>query len=200
MASNAYPVLQTRNGNWRSDPHYRIKGLNIPTLITSHPAKLEQYLTNFQTRSDDVFVVSYLKSGKLHTSFFLITHFVSGSCISNKKALHFVTWILFKCWPTKGNEITAVPIEFCALEKPRWWKSVMNVTSYNLELVLAIHFCVCLLNNVSISSCLNSMYPIFNVILKCLTNFNDHTSIVQKFHCVEINAGYTHRLVQLQVA
>ena len=71
MASTAYPVLQTRNGNWRSDPHYSIKGLNIPTLITSEPAKLEKYLTNFQTKSDDVFVVSYLKSGKLHTSFFL---------------------------------------------------------------------------------------------------------------------------------
>ena len=64
MPSTAYPVLQTRKGNWRSPSYYRIKGLNIPTLNTGDPAKLEQYLTNFQTKSDDVFVASYLKSGK----------------------------------------------------------------------------------------------------------------------------------------
>ena len=64
MAGAAYPVLQTRKGNWRSNAHYRIKGLNIPTAHTGDPAKLEQYLDNFQTKSDDEFVVSYPKSGK----------------------------------------------------------------------------------------------------------------------------------------
>ena len=75
MASTAYPVLQIRKGNWRSLSYYRIKGLNIPTLNTGDPAKLEQYLDNFQTKSDDVFVASYLKSGKPYTSFFFLLLF-----------------------------------------------------------------------------------------------------------------------------
>ena len=95
MASTAYPVLQTRKGNWRSLSYYRIKGLNIPTLNTGNPAKLEQYLDNFQTKSDDVFVASYLKSGKPYISFFFVVvfffHFVSRLCISTNRILFFVT-------------------------------------------------------------------------------------------------------------
>ena len=80
MASTAYPVLQIRKGNWRSLSYYRIKGLNIPTLNTGDPAKLEQYLDNFQTKSDDVFVASYLKSGKPYTSFFFFCCFFFTLC------------------------------------------------------------------------------------------------------------------------
>ena len=99
MASTAYPVLQTRKGNWRSLSYYRIKGLNIPTLNTGDPAKLEQYLDNFQTKSDDVFVASYLKSGKPYRSLFFFSFF--PLCIE-------IAMI--------GNKISDAAFEFCALE------------------------------------------------------------------------------------
>ena len=95
MASTAYPVLQTRKGNWRSLSYYRIKGLNIPTLNTGDPAKLEQYLDNFQTKSDDVFVASYLKSGKPYRCcFFFFFPILYRDCHDRKQDHWRCIWIL----------------------------------------------------------------------------------------------------------
>ena len=42
-----------------------MEGIQIPDSFAPDPVALRDYIVNFQTRSDDVFVVSYPKSGKL---------------------------------------------------------------------------------------------------------------------------------------
>ena len=40
-------------------------GVRIPAYFTTDPQLLYDFITNFQTKPDDVFIVSYPKSGKL---------------------------------------------------------------------------------------------------------------------------------------
>ena len=66
MAS--YPVFQIRKGDWRSVPLVKIVGTYIPEVFISDPAVFAHYISNLQTRSHDVFVVSYPKSGERQVS------------------------------------------------------------------------------------------------------------------------------------
>ena len=59
-----FPILQEIEGEWRSSKTVEIMGLRIPTYFTDNPQVLYDYIVNFKTKSDDVFVVSYPKSGK----------------------------------------------------------------------------------------------------------------------------------------
>ena len=59
-----FPILQEIEGEWRSSKTVEIMGLRIPAYFTDDPQALHDYIVNFKTKSDDVFVVSYPKSGK----------------------------------------------------------------------------------------------------------------------------------------
>ena len=65
MSSCSFPVFEEQEGECTYPKTFLIEGTPIPQFFTSNPAALRDYIVNFQTRADDVFVVSYPKSGKL---------------------------------------------------------------------------------------------------------------------------------------
>ena len=58
-----FPVIQMTEGEWRSSKYWDVLGVNISLTFTDDPDKPADYISNFETRPDDVFVVSYPKSG-----------------------------------------------------------------------------------------------------------------------------------------
>ena len=63
MTSKDFGVLHDREGEWASLRSFLLEGVRIPHFFAANPASLNEYIVNFQTRADDVFVVSYPKSG-----------------------------------------------------------------------------------------------------------------------------------------
>ena len=60
-----FPVFQEIEGAWKNVKTVEILGLRILAYFTPDPQLLYDFITNFQTKSDDVFIASYPKSGEL---------------------------------------------------------------------------------------------------------------------------------------
>ena len=59
-----FPVFRLTEDQWTSEKFIDVLGLKMPAHFTPDRQLLCDFITNFRTRTDDIFLVTYPKSGE----------------------------------------------------------------------------------------------------------------------------------------
>ncbi|XP_068705586.1 sulfotransferase 1C2-like [Montipora foliosa] len=118
----SYPVLQIVKGDFKSIPILKILGTYMPTMNVGDPALLAHYISNFKAKPDDVFVVSYPKSGTTWVQE-IVWQIVNGGKVSKEKIDYRFPYL--ECATAEDSRKT----DFQALPSPRLIKSHLHASA-----------------------------------------------------------------------
>ena len=65
---DSFPITQLTEGEWTSPRCVEVLGVKLPAYFTPNPVVLAEFMSSFETRPDDVLVVTYRKSGTSYKS------------------------------------------------------------------------------------------------------------------------------------
>lgn len=104
------PVFQVKVNEWTSAKYFDVLGMKIPTFFTPNPKLLSDVISNFQTRAEDVFVVTYPKSGTTWMQEIIWQIYNNGETTS-KNIFERVPFLEFSTSPILGEfaDIAKVP-------------------------------------------------------------------------------------------
>lgn len=104
------PVFQVKVNEWTSAKYFDVLGMKIPTFFTPNPKLLSDVISNFQTRAEDVFVVTYPKSGTTWMQEIIWQIYNNGETTS-KNIFERVPFLEFSTSPRLGEfaDIAKVP-------------------------------------------------------------------------------------------
>lgn len=104
------PVFQVKVNEWTSAKYFDVLGMKILTFFTPNPKLLSDVISNFQTRAEDVFVVTYPKSGTTWMQEIIWQIYNNGETTS-KNIFERVPFLEFSTSPRLGEfaDIAKVP-------------------------------------------------------------------------------------------
>ncbi|CAH3031898.1 unnamed protein product [Pocillopora meandrina] len=114
------PVFQVKVNEWTSEKYFDVLGMKIPVFVAPNPKLLSDVISNFQTRAEDVFVVTYPKSGTIWMQETIWQIYNNGENTS-KNIFERVPFLEFSTSPILGEfaDIAKVP-------SPRLMKSHLS--------------------------------------------------------------------------
>ncbi|XP_073256032.1 sulfotransferase 1B1-like [Porites lutea] len=113
-----FPVIQITEGEWTSVKYWDVLGVKIPSFFTKDPEVLADYISRFETRPDDVFVVSYPKSGTTWVQEIVWQIYNQGAISTERQMFRFPYFEGAAC-----SAVREMLVDFKTLPSPRLMKT-----------------------------------------------------------------------------